>query len=113
VDGTRLIPWNKKKLTPASIMSVDPWAGLHVAGLCVGVGNYRYEDKLDNTVRDAEEVIKILIVTKSSNPWPKCYSIFLVNPSTSSELFRKIITWLIEPGLREVPEIPPELFLFY
>jgi hypothetical protein len=81
-----------------------PWTGLHVVGLCVGVGNYRYEDKLDNAVRDAEEVHKKL---KSV---PNCYSTFLENPSTSSELLRKIIACLKETGLRE---IPPELFLFY
>ncbi len=39
-------------------MSVDPCPGLHVVGLCVGVGNYRYEDKLDKAVRDAEDVNK-------------------------------------------------------
>ncbi len=71
--------------------------------MCVGVGNYRYEDKLDNTVRDVEEVNKKL---KSV---PNGYSTFLENPSTSSELFKKIISSLKEPGL---PEIPPEFFLF-
>ncbi len=40
--------------------------------MCVGVGNYRYEDKLDNTVRDAEEVNKKL---KSVT---NCYSTFLL-----------------------------------
>ena len=86
-------------------MSVaDPWAGLHVAGLCVGVGNYRYEDTLHNAVRDAEEVNKKL------NSVPNCHSAFLENPSTTSELLRKIIACWQEPGLREMP---PELFMFY
>jgi len=85
-------------------MNVDPWAGLHVAGLCVGVGDYRHEDKLDNTVRDAEEVNKRL------NSVPNCYSALLENPAWSRDLLRKIIECLQEPGLREKP---PELFLFY
>jgi hypothetical protein len=53
-------------------MSVEPWAELYVTGLCVGVGNYRYEDKLDNTVRDVEEVNKRL------NSVSNCYQILIV-----------------------------------
>jgi hypothetical protein len=81
-------------------MSVDPWAGLHVTGLCVGVGDYRHEDKLDNAVRDAEEVNKRL------NSVPNCCSALLENPALPRELLRKIIECLQKPGLREKP---PEL----
>ena len=103
-DASATHPNKKRKVDSDSDSSVDPWAGLHVAGLCVGVGNYRYLDKLDNAVRDAQEVNKRL------NSVPNCYSALLENPAWPRDLLRKIIQCLQEPGLREKP---PDLFLFY
>jgi hypothetical protein len=48
--------------------------------------------------------------TKSSTPCPIATQLSLENPLNTSELLRKIIACLKEPGLREMP---PELFLFY
>jgi hypothetical protein len=80
------------------------WAGLRVAGLCIGVGKYTHLGALNNAVRDAEQVNAKL------NTVPSCRSDIVKDPKTKIELVRKIRKRLEEPRLQEKP---PELFCLY
>ncbi len=80
------------------------WAGLRVAGLCIGVGEYKHLGALNNAVRDAEQVNARL------NNVPSCRSDIVKDPKTKIELKSKIRKRLEEPRLQEKP---PELFCIY
>jgi hypothetical protein len=73
------------------------WAGLRVAGLCIGVGEYKHLGALNNAVRDAEQVNAKL------NTVPCCRSDIVKDPKTKTELKTKIRKRLEEPRLQEKP----------
>ena len=60
------------------------WGALRVAGICIGVCNYKYMSVLNNAVRDAEQVNKKL------NAVPKCRSDTVLDPTTKMDLKNKI-----------------------
>ena len=56
------------------------WDGLRVAGLCIGVDDYKHTSPLRNAVRDAQAVNAAL------RKVPGCNSSVLCNPKTASAL---------------------------
>ena len=84
--------------------NTSDWDALRVAGMCIGVGNYKYIGPLENAARDTEEVNKKLNVV------PRCRSDIVLDPTTKADLLAKIRKQLEEHGLRGMP---PELFLLY
>jgi hypothetical protein len=69
------------------------WGALRVAGMCIGVCNYKYMSVLNNAVRDAEQVNKKL------NAVPKCRSDTVIDPTTKVDLKKKIRQGLQESCL--------------
>lgn len=80
------------------------WAGLRVAGLCVGVDQYEHMGHLNNAVRDASYIHKRLKAA------PGCHSAVLSAPATAGELLRTVRHHVQDRGLLENP---PALFVFY
>ena len=80
------------------------WGGLRVAGLCIGVDEYKHIHSLGNAVQDAQEVDKAL------KQVPGCYSAVLRNPTTRVGLMKSIKRHVQEDALLDKP---PKLFFFY
>jgi len=80
------------------------WGGLRVAGLCIGVDEYKHICPLGKAVKDAEEVNKAL--TKV----PGCYSAVLHNPTTRVGLMKSIKRHVQEDAFLDKP---PQLFFLY
>jgi hypothetical protein len=83
------------------------WGALRVAGLCIGVNNYKYTSVLpvlSNAVRDAEQVNAML------NAVPNCRSDVVIDPTIKMDLKAKIRNRLQESSLQAKP---PGLFWLY
>ena len=78
------------------------WASLRVAGMCIGVCNYKHIGTLSNAVRDAEQVKAKL------NAVPSCRCGIVKDPKTHIDMLRSVRTFLDDSRLREEP---PELFV--
>jgi hypothetical protein len=95
------------RIPPAAGQSraASDWGALRVAGICIGVCNYKYMSVLNNAVRDAEQVNKKL------NTVPKCRSDIVLDPTTKMDLKKKIRNTLQETRLQAKP--PDLLWLYY
>ena len=81
------------------------WDSLHVAGLCIGVREYKYAGNLRNAVSDAEAFSAKLKAVAG------CNSEVVRNPKTATALRKSVTKCLEEKGLHSTP---PKLFvLFY
>ena len=78
------------------------WGALRVAGMCIGVCNYKHIGTLSNAVRDAEHVNAKL------NAVPGCRCGIVKDPKTQIDTMSSVRRFLDEPRLREEP---PELFV--
>jgi len=99
--------------TQAGVQNLDRglaycrWAGLRVAGLCIGVDEYAHIGNLSNAVRDADAVCSGL--KAASN----CYAEPMTSKtvtSTAGDLIRSVRKRLQEPGLLKDP---PLLFVLH
>ena len=79
------------------------WGGRRVAGLCVGVDEYKHMGLLSNAVRDAKEINKKLRESRG------CFSTVICDPKTSGELLRSVRKQLQE---KELLDNPPKIFWF-
>jgi len=80
------------------------WAGLRVAGLCVGIDKYTHAGNLNNASRDAEAM------NERINSSPGCQSANLCAPATVGALLRGIRHHAQDAGLQQNP---PKLFMVY